>query len=166
MNILIGGIGRVEQAEGDEIERGRHAIIDGQLAPDHLHDFFDDEGEAEGEQQFRDVAEPMDAAQSEPLDQRADDADEERRDDQSRPEADVPRYLEAEISAQHVEAGMGEIQHAHHAEDQRQPARQHEQHHAVEHAVQRRKGDELEHGCSAVGGSRRAVSSRPAPRAC
>jgi hypothetical protein len=53
--------------------------------------------------------------------------------------------LEAEESAQHVEAGMCEIEHAHHAEDQRQPARHQKQQHAVEHAVERRYGNELQH---------------------
>ena len=55
----IGGIGRVEETEGDEVERRRHAIVDRQLAPEHLHDLFDDEGEPEGEQQLGDVAEPV-----------------------------------------------------------------------------------------------------------
>ena len=149
----IGGIGRVEQAKGDEIERGRHAIVDGQLAPDHLHHFLDHEGEAEGEQQFRDMAEPVHSPQSEALDERAERADEQRRDDEPRPETDVPRDFEAEISAEHIKAGMGEVQNAHHAEDQRQAARHHEQQHAVQHAVQGREGYELEHFDSAPGTS-------------
>ena len=75
----IGGIGGVEQAEGDEIERRRHAIVDRQLAPDHLHELFDDEGEPEGEQQLGDMAEPVQPPQAEALDQRADRADGDRR---------------------------------------------------------------------------------------
>ena len=61
-----------------------------------------------------------------------------RRDNQCGKEADVPADVEGEIGADHIDAGMGEIQHAHHAEDQRQPARQHEQQHAVDEAVEQR----------------------------
>src|SRR5450759_5235519 len=41
---------------------------------------------------------------------------------------------------------MREIQHTHHAPDQRQPAREHEQQQAVDDTVQERESDELEHG--------------------
>ena len=47
-----------------------------------------------------------------------------------------------EVGAQHVDAGVGEVQHAHHAEDQRKPARQHEQQHAVDEAIQ--QGDQAD----------------------
>ena len=89
--------------------------------------------------------------------------DENRCDKEGRPEPDAPGDLETEIGAEHVEAGMGEIEHAHHAENQRQPARQHEQNHAVEHAVQRRKDDDLEHGppSSAMRAGRANPSRRP-----
>ncbi len=80
----------------------------------------------------------MDAPQAPHLDRRADQPAQQRRDDQRRPEADIEADRVGEIGAQHVGAGMGEIQHAHHAEDERQPARQHEQQHAVDEAVQER----------------------------
>jgi len=46
------------------------------------------------------------------LDERSDAADQHRRDDESRPEADNPADLKPE-----EETRMGEIEHAHHAED-------------------------------------------------
>ena len=109
---------------------------------------------------------PMHAPQAVALDQRADRADQQRGDDEARPEADAAADLEAEIGAEHVEAGMGEIEHAHHAEDQRQAARHHEQQHAVEHAVQRREGDELQHRARAKASARaRAAERRARPPA-
>jgi len=44
--------------------------------------------------------------------------------------------LKAEEGTQHVETGMSEIEHAHHAEDDSQSARQQEQQHAEQHTVQ------------------------------
>ncbi len=55
------------------------------------------------------------------------------------------RDLEAEESTEHVEAGMGEIQHAEHAEDHRQAGSHQEQQHAEQNAVQRGYDDEFEH---------------------
>ncbi len=155
----IGRIGGVEQAKRHEIQRGRHAIVDRQFAPEHLHDLFDDEGEPESEQKLGDVAEAMQPPQAVALDQRADNADDQRREDEPRPEADPPADLEAEIGAEHVEARVGEVEHAHHAEDQRQAARHHEQQHAVEHAVEGREGDKLKHPSPAW--RRSAAGGRP-----
>ena len=56
--------------------------------------------------------------------------------DQARPEASPFGDLVADEGAEHVEAGVGEIQHAHHGEDQRQTAGHQEQQQAVKHAVQ------------------------------
>ena len=65
--------------------------------------------------------------------------------DQGRPEADPAAEFVGEIGAEHVDAGMGEVQHAHHAEDQRKAARQHEQQHAVDQTIQ--QGDQTDlHG--------------------
>src|SRR5665647_3401805 len=47
----------------------------------------------------------------------ADGAGQHRRDQQRGPEAEPAGDLEAEEGAEHVEAGMGEVQHAQHAED-------------------------------------------------
>jgi hypothetical protein len=49
-------VGGGEQREGEKFERLGHAVVDRHLAPDHLHHFLDDEGQAEGEQQFGHVA--------------------------------------------------------------------------------------------------------------
>jgi hypothetical protein len=52
-----------------------------------VHHFLDEEGQAEGEQQLGDMAEPVRAAQAVTLHQRADGADQQRRHQQARPEA-------------------------------------------------------------------------------
>jgi hypothetical protein len=70
------------------------------------------------------------------LNRRANRGASQRRDDQRRPEADQSAALEGEIGTDHVDAGMGKVENAHHRKDQRQPARQHEQQHAVNKAVQ------------------------------
>ena len=106
---LVGWIVGRERSECGEIQRRRHAIIHRALAPDHLHDFFDDKGKAEREQKLGDRTVAVHVAQAKALDQRADAADQHRRDDEGRPEADPLADLEAEEGAQHVEAGMGEI---------------------------------------------------------
>ena len=48
-----------------------------------------------------------------------------------------------DVGAEHVEAGVREVQHAHHAEDERQPRAQHEQQQPVAQAVEHRDGEEL-----------------------
>src|SRR5262249_36751391 len=70
--------------------------------------------------------------------------------------------LEAEERAEHVEARVGEIEHAHHAEDEREPARHQEQQHAVEHAVEGGDDDELEHGSAFPSPRREEVAARSA----
>ncbi|GCC49680.1 hypothetical protein chiPu_0033720, partial [Chiloscyllium punctatum] len=79
----------------------------------------------------------------------ADHADQQRGDHQRRPEADPAGELKAEERAQHVEAGMREVEHAHHAEDDGESAGQQKQQHAEQDAVQRRDDDELSHGAPA-----------------
>src|SRR4029077_12138247 len=78
-------------------------------------------------------------------------------DEERRPKADYLADLEAEERAQHVKARVGEIQHAHHAEDQRQAARHQKQQHAVKHAIQGRYSDELQHNRASLVGSARPV---------
>ena len=68
-----------------------------------------------------DVAVLVHVAQAVALHRCADHADQQRREHQRRPEADPAAELEAEERAQHVEAGMGEVEHAHHAEDEVSP---------------------------------------------
>ena len=84
-------------------------------------------------------------AQAVALHRHADGADQQRREHQRRPEADPLGELEAEEGAEHVEAGMGEVEHAHHAEDDGQPARQQEEQHAEQHTVQGRNDNEFKH---------------------
>ena len=91
---------------------GGIAEIDRALAPDDLHDFLDHERQAEGEQQFRDVAVAVHAAQAVALDAGADRAGQQRRDQQRRPEAEPSADLESEERAEHVEARMREVEHA------------------------------------------------------
>src|SRR5208282_1870680 len=91
------------------------------------------------------MAEPMQLPQPKTFNQRADPADAQWSYDQSRPEAEMPTDLEAKIGAEHIEARVSEIQHAHHAEHQGQSARQHEKQHPVKDAVESRENDDLEH---------------------
>ena len=104
---------------------------------------LDDEHQAEGEQQFGDMPVVVHAPQPPDLDRGADQPAQDRRDDQRRKEADELADGERQIGADHVDAGMGEIQHTHHAEDQRQAAGQHEQQHAVDQAVEQGNEDYL-----------------------
>ncbi len=113
--------------EGGGVEReqrpvhlGRYRVAHRGAAPDQLDHLDDHIGQAEREQQLGHVAELVHGAQPVALDQRADDADQQRRDHQRRPEADLGADRVGEVGAQHVEAGMRKIEHAHHAEDQRQ----------------------------------------------
>ncbi|MNN72069.1 hypothetical protein D3C81_1880710 [compost metagenome] len=63
----------------------------------------------------------MHRAQTVAFHQRAEQADRQRCQDQRRPETDGLADAIREVGPYHVEAGMREIQYAHHAEDQRQP---------------------------------------------
>jgi len=103
------------------LQRGRHAVVDRRLPPDELHDLDGEEAEPEGEEQFGDVAEAVRLADAEPLDQRADDADQERREEERDPERGRAPDLIREIRPEHEEARMREVEHRHHAEDQREP---------------------------------------------
>jgi hypothetical protein len=151
-----------EQREQRAVEFERDLVVDRGLAPDQMHDFLDQEGQAEGEQQFGDMAEAVGAAQAVALDHGADGADQQRRNQQAGPEADPSADLVGEVGAQHVEAGVGEIEDAHHAEDQRQAAGQHEQQQAVGDAVQQRDDDEFH--CILKGGyCRRLIRVRVIP---
>jgi hypothetical protein len=53
--------------------------------------------------------------------------------------------LKSEERAEHVEAGVGKIQDAEHAEDNGKTAGHQEQQHAVKHAVQCRYNDQFKH---------------------
>ena len=143
---LEGGVVGREQSEGRKVQQRRHPVVDRALAPDDLHQFFDREGQAEGEQEFGNVAVLVDVAQAVALHRDAERAGEQRREDQRRPEPEPAADLEAEEGAEHVEAGMGEVQHAEHAEDHGEAARHQEQQHPEQDAVQRGYDDQFEHG--------------------
>ena len=143
---LVGGIIGGEDRKGRKIQQRRHAEIDRALAPDDLDDFLDREGQAEGEQQFGDMAVLVHAAQAVALDGGADRAGQQRRDQERGPEAEPAADLKSEERAEHVEAGMREVQHAEHAEDDGEPARHQKQQHAVQHTVERGHDDQFKHG--------------------
>jgi hypothetical protein len=52
------------------------------------------------------------------------------------PKPNDTRQGVSQVSAEHVEAGMGEVQHAHHAEDEREARAEHEQQQAVAQAIE------------------------------
>ena len=136
---------RAEQREQREIDALGHAVGDGVPAPEHRDELLDQVGKTEGEEDLGDVPLAVHVTQAVALDRRADQAARERRQDQRGPEADPAPELERAIRAEHEDARVGEIEHAHHAEDQREAARQHEQQQAVHDAVQQRNRRELEH---------------------
>ena len=114
--------------------------------PGHLHALLDDEGEPEREEQLGDVTVPVYPAQRVHLDDRAQGPAQDRGDHQRGPEADEPAQREGEVGSQHVHAGMGEVEDAHHREDEREAARQHEQQHAVDEAVEQRDEQDFQGG--------------------
>ena len=83
------------------------------------------------------------AAQHVALDERATATGDERSGDQSGPEADAAAERKTDVGAQHVEPGVGEIEHAHHAENQRETRGHHEQQEPVNDAVQHRDDQEF-----------------------
>ena len=60
----------------------------------------------------------------------------EGREHESGPEAHRLADLVGEVGTQHEHAGVGEVEHAHHAEDEGEPARQHEEEEAIDEAVE------------------------------
>src|SRR5205814_3365997 len=98
--------------ERREIEYRRDAEIHRAFSPDDLYDFLDHEGQAEREQKFCDVAILVHTAQAEALNTGADRAGQQRRNQQRGPKAEPSADLEAEECAEHVEAGMREVEHA------------------------------------------------------
>ncbi len=142
---LVGGVIGGENRESGEIERGGHAVVHRALAPDHLHHFLDRKRKTEGEQQFGDMAVLVHGAQAVALDRGAERARQRRCDHQRRPEAEPAAQLKTEERADHVEAGVREVEHAEHAEDNREAAGHQEQQHSEQDAVQRRYDDQFEH---------------------
>ena len=131
----IGGKLRAVNPEQREVEQLRHPVGNRQQAPRHLHALLDQQRQTEGEQQFGDVAVAMDAPQPPHFDGSTNQSAEQGSHDQRRPEADIGADGVGEVGAEHIRAGVGEVEHAHHAEDECEPARQHEQQHAVNEAI-------------------------------
>ncbi len=135
---------RAVQREERPLQLRRQAIGHGGAAPDELHDLQDQVREAEGHEQFRHVAELVHAPQRIALEGGAQCAHDQRREEERGPEAHYAGDRIGEVGAEHVEAGVREIEHAHHAEDQRQPGAQHEQQEPVAHAVEQGDDEKLE----------------------
>ena len=157
----------LEDREGGKAHVVGHLVADQRIAVEQLDHLLDDEGEAEGQQQLVRVPVFVHAAQHVALDQDADQPGDEGCQDEPEPESAMPRQGEPDIGAEHVEPGMGEIEHAHHAEDQRQPRRHHEEQQAVNDAVQDRDDDVFQGGpspmnleCEETGGRRCLVPIR------
>ncbi len=108
--------GKVDRPRGRVFAIGlRPQIID--------HDLVDQVGESEREQDLRDVTAAVHAAQAVALDRRAEYAAPAAA--RSRSAGQKPIHcadLVREVGAEHEHAGVREVEHAHHAEDQRQAA--------------------------------------------
>src|SRR5690606_27850246 len=106
-------------------------------------------------------------AQPVALDGGADQAAKDRRDHERRPESDPAADLVGEVRPEHENARVREIEHAHHAPDEREPAREHEQEQPVDYAVEERDQRQLEHGTLfpvAARARRRPLPSRQGAR--
>jgi hypothetical protein len=128
--------GRAVKREKRTVEYSRHARAERAQAPAELDEFAEHVGRAEGQQQLGEMSVTSHAAQQPALERRADQADDERRDHERGPETEARRHRIADVSAQHVEARVREVEHAEHAEDQRQARRQHEEQQAEADSVQ------------------------------
>ena len=137
----------VDQGERRALQSFRWLEVEGNAAPDQLHQLQHHIGQAKGDQQLGHMPKLVNPAQAKPLKQRAERTHHQRRQHQRRPEPDPARQRVAHISAQHVKAGMGEVEHAHHAEDQGQPRTQHEKQQAIADAIERRDDEKLHVAC-------------------
>jgi len=133
----------VDQREDRALQQLGRPKLDGDAAPDELHQFQNDIGKTEGDQQLRHMAELVHPAKTQALEHGAQGADHQRRDHQRRPEADQTRHGIADVGAHHVEAGVRKVQDAHHAEDEREPGTQHEQQQAIAQPVEHRDDEKL-----------------------
>jgi hypothetical protein len=127
---------RAHDREQRPVQVRRHAVRHGRAAPDEVRRLLDEIGEAEGEEQLGDVAVFVRAAKREALDRHAERADRERRQHERRPEADPAADLVREVGAEHVEARVREVEHAHQREDDGEARGKHEQQQPVADAVQ------------------------------
>ncbi|ENR05306.1 hypothetical protein H716_03158 [Brucella ovis IntaBari-2001-319-5096] len=110
-----------------------NAVFDGEIAVENLDDFSNDHREAERDQQFMRMAESVDTAQNEAFDQNADDHG---RNQDCKPEAGKRLKRVSEIGSHHIEGSMCEVENPHHAENEGETRRNHEQQQSVDRAVQ------------------------------
>jgi hypothetical protein len=143
----------LEQGEERALQLGRQAVGHGGATPDQLHHLEDDEGQAEGDEQLGHMAELVHPAQGKAFEQRAQAADGQGRQHQGRPEVHHAGDAVAQVGAHHVEAGVGEVEHPHHAEDEGEPGTQHEEQQPVADPVEQGDDEGFEgHGGRARGG--------------
>ncbi len=117
--------GNVLAEEVDRALESRRAAAEQILrSPDHHHQIFDHQGQAEGREQLKQFGRVIDSPQQHHLDQHADRGHHQRRDDDAAPKskrAGKPfGQRERDIGAEHIERAMGEIDDPRHAKNDRQ----------------------------------------------
>ena len=122
-----------------------HAVVHRAAAPHQLHQFQNDVAQAESDQQLRHMAEFVHPAQRVFFKQRSQHPHHQRGHHQRGPETHHLRDGVGQVGPQHVERGVREIEHAHHAENERQPGAEHEQQQPVADPVQQGYGKKF-HG--------------------
>ena len=125
-------------------------------APEHLGRIAQDQRQRVGEQQLVELFLAVEMAKEEALDQPTERGDEQCAAERGEPEAPARdaqplHQLERRVRAQHVERAVREVEHAQHAEDQRQPGRDQEQEHRGREAA------------DALGEDKRWIGQRPNP---
>ena len=127
---------------------------------------LDDQRQPEGQQQTVQGIEPVQVPQEQPFDDDAEEPDRQRREEQRRPVVDA-EILQAEEGGerpQRVEGAVGEVDHAHQAEDHRQPETQQRVERAVhqpEHQLAEDDGDRNAEDFAHVSGAQ--ALPRPVP---
>jgi hypothetical protein len=122
------------------------------VAPDQAAQFFENQYQAVGEQHLVEVVALVEVAEQQALQRHAEHHGErDREQDRGRQVAGHSGQRPRQVGADHVEAAMGQVDDAHDAEHQRQPAGDEEQQQAVLQAVEQLDQEKGEiHGKSAV----------------
>ena len=135
----------VRDDDAEELEPAREAwrTRDAELlrAPQHAREIAEDQHQRVGEEQLVQLLAAVEMAQQQPLDHAAEQRDRERGAEHREPEiardrAEPLRDLPRHVGAEHVETAVREVEHAQHAEDQRQAGRHDEQEHRGGEAAQ------------------------------
>ena len=137
------------QREQRPCEQIRHPVIHRAAAPNQLHQLQNDVTQPECDEQLGHVAKVVHFAQCVLLEQGTHDAHQQRCNHQRWPEAQVFGHGEAQVSPHHVERCVCKVQHAHHAEDERQARAEHEQQQPIADAIEQRYGEKF-HGFTGV----------------